>query len=129
MKRDEKITIKYLSAKSRHKKLGNSFSYNESSPYFEKQKREEAKLFEQMQLENIKEIFLRNKVQLKGRRRAVTETELADQIRNCDRVNSLQIFAFNNLSNYFLKVDEWNLKEVKKIVMYQTQPKHHLCNG
>ena len=102
-----------------------------SSSHLEKQRREQAKLSEQLELENIKEIFLQNKVKLKGRRKAVTETELADQIRKFDSINGSPIFAFKNRSkNSFLNLDdEWDLKEIKKIVMYQTQPKRQLSDA
>ena len=133
MQSNKRIT-KYLPTIFQQKKQysitsSNSIEKNESSQsaYLKKQQREQAKLFEQMELENIKEIFLQNKVEFKGRRKAVTENELADQIRHCDSViNSSPIFPFkkNRAKNSSLKLDdEWDLKEIKKIVMYQAQPK------
>ena len=134
MQSNKKIT-KYLPAMYRQKKHGfnNINNHNDtcSSSHLEKQRREQAKLSEQLELENIKEIFLQNKVKLKGRRKAVTETELADQIRKFDSINGSPIFAFKNRSkNSFLNLDdEWDLKEIKKIVMYQTQPKRQLSDA
>lgn len=135
MQSNKRIT-KYLPTIFQQKKQysitsSNSIGKNEnsSSAYLKKQLREQAKLFEQMELENIKEIFLQNKVEFKGRRKAVTENELADQIRHCGSVNSSPIFPFkkNRAKNSSLKLDdEWDLKEIKKIVMYQAQPKRQL---
>lgn len=85
--------------------------------------KKEFKLIEKLELECIKEQFLRNKVRLQGRRRAVTDVDemLGNQKTMSKIRNSKFRLAF--LREIFTKwisskEDDWDLEEIRRIVAY-----------
>jgi len=74
---------------------------------------------EKQELEKIKCAFLRNQADLKGRRWAITETDLLNQTKNMRIYSKL----LRQLSG---KDDDWELSEIKRIVLYQIRPKRRL---
>lgn len=105
----------------RHKvrKISNQLSNDaEFHAYLESEKRR--KEFEKLDLEECRCIFLTNKTQMKGRRNAITEEELRDQMRKVS-LTSLKSKVVRKISGN--DKDEWELEEIKKIVQYQTHPK------
>ena len=82
----------------------------------------EKKRKEEEELEKIKGAFLQNHAVLRGRRWAVTESVLLNQTRSM-RNGTTKLLLLRQWSG---RKDDWELSEIKRIVLYQMQPKRRL---
>lgn len=91
--------------------------------------RKQFKQVEKMELECIKEGFLRNQVMLQGRRRAITDVDLLNSLGQIKKNIKFRPFFLRDLFTKWFsskKNDDLDLKEMRRIVSYQIQPKRRI---